>query len=73
MMTSEKQVAVASTESRIDPDPGGARLAPIWDGILHEFRNHLTGLLAVAGGITDRIFTAIMEKAIGRYIDYVRH
>jgi ABC-type nitrate/sulfonate/bicarbonate transport system permease component len=31
------------------------------------------GLLAVAGGITDRIFTAIMEKAIGRYIDYVRH
>lgn len=31
------------------------------------------GLLAVAGGITDRIFNAIMEKAIGRYIDYVRH
>jgi hypothetical protein len=51
MMTSEKQVAVASTESRIVPDPGGARLAPIWDGILHEFRNHLTGLLAVAGEI----------------------
>ncbi len=27
------------------------RLAPIWDGILREFRNHLTVLLATAGEI----------------------
>jgi hypothetical protein len=49
MMTSETQVAVAPAESPIVPDLELARLAPIWDGILHEFRNHLTGLLAAAG------------------------
>ncbi len=51
MMTSETQVAVASAESQIVPDPELARLAPIWDGILHEFRNHLIGLLGVANEI----------------------
>ena len=51
MMTSETQVAVASAESQIVPDLELARLAPIWDGILHEFRNHLIGLLAVADAI----------------------
>jgi hypothetical protein len=69
MMTSETQVAVASAESQIVPDLELARLAPIWDGILHEFRNHLTGLLAVADEIRaiapaapgDAIATALAE------------
>jgi hypothetical protein len=51
MMTSETQVAVARTDSEVATDPEPARLPPVWDGILHEFRNHLTVLLAVAGEI----------------------
>jgi hypothetical protein len=69
MMTSETQVAVASAESQIVPDLELVRLAPIWEGILHEFRNHLTGLLAVADEILaiapaaagDAIATALAE------------
>lgn len=51
MMTSETQVAVARADSPILTDPDPVPLAPIWDGILREFRNHLTVLLAVAGEI----------------------
>jgi hypothetical protein len=51
MMTSETQVAVARADSPLMTDPDQVPPAPIWDGILHEFRNHLTVLLAVAGEI----------------------
>jgi hypothetical protein len=51
MMTSETQVAVARTDSPLVSDPHPVPPAPIWDGILREFRNHLTMLLAVAGEI----------------------
>ena len=51
MMTSEMQVAVARADSPAMRDPHSVPLVPIWDGILGEFRNHLTVLLAVAGEI----------------------
>jgi hypothetical protein len=51
MMTSETQVAVARADSPRVSDPNPVPRAPIWDGILREFRNHLTMLLAVAGEI----------------------
>jgi len=51
MMTSETQVAVARADSPLMTDPESGPSAPIWDGILGEFRNHLTVLLAVAGEI----------------------
>jgi hypothetical protein len=51
MMTSETQVAVARADSPVMTGPDPVPLAPIWDGILGEFRNHLTVLLAVAGEI----------------------
>jgi hypothetical protein len=50
-MTSEPQVAVARHESGVEADPELVRLVPVWDGILHEFRNHLTVLLAAANEI----------------------
>jgi len=50
-MTSEPQVAVARHDSGVDADPELVRLVPVWDGILHEFRNHLTVLLAAANEI----------------------
>ena len=50
-MTSEPQVAVARHETGIEADPELVRLVPVWDGILHEFRNHLTVLLAAANEI----------------------
>lgn len=51
MMTSESQVAVARHESGVEVDPELVRLVPVWDGVLHEFRNHLTVLLAAANEI----------------------
>jgi hypothetical protein len=51
MMTRESQVAVARRDSEIDTDLETGRLAPVWDGILREFRNHLTVLLAAASEI----------------------
>jgi hypothetical protein len=51
MMTSETQVVVAQADSPLMSEPGPVPPAPIWDGILREFRNHLTMLLAVAGEI----------------------
>ena len=50
-MTSEPQVAVARHESGVEADPELVRFVPVWDGILHEFRNHLTVLLAAANEI----------------------
>jgi hypothetical protein len=50
-MTSETRVAVAWHDSGVDVDPELSRIVPVWDGILHEFRNHLTVLLAAADGI----------------------
>jgi len=50
-MTSEPQVAVARHDSGVEADPQLVRLVPVWDGILHEFRNHLTVLLAAANEI----------------------
>jgi hypothetical protein len=50
-MTSEPQVAVARHDSGLEADPELVRLVPAWDGILHEFRNHLTVLLAAANEI----------------------
>jgi hypothetical protein len=50
-MTSEPQFAVARHESGVEADPELVRLVPVWDGILHEFRNHLTVLLAAANEI----------------------
>jgi hypothetical protein len=51
MMTSETQVVVARADSPIMSDHAPVPPAPIWDGVLREFRNHLTMLLAVAGEI----------------------
>ncbi len=48
MMTSEGPTAVARHEMRGDRDGQLHRLVPAWNGILHEFRNHLTVLLAAA-------------------------
>jgi hypothetical protein len=50
-MTSEHRVAVARHETGVEADPELVRLVPVWDGILHEFRNHLTVLLAAANEI----------------------
>ena len=50
-MTSEPQIAVARHDSGVEADPQLVRLVPVWDGILHEFRNHLTVLLAAANEI----------------------
>ena len=50
-MTSEPQVAVARHETGVEADPALGRLVSAWDGILHEFRNHLTVLLAAANEI----------------------
>jgi hypothetical protein len=61
MMTSETQVAVARAESPLMSDPDPVPPAPIWDGMLREFRNHLTMLLAVAGEIR----TAAPAIAVG--------
>jgi hypothetical protein len=51
MMTSKTQVAVARADSPLMSDRDPVPPAPIWDGILREFRNQLTMLLAVAGEI----------------------
>jgi hypothetical protein len=48
MMTSEGPTAVARQEIGGDRDDEMHRLVPAWTGILHEFRNHLTVLLAAA-------------------------
>jgi hypothetical protein len=50
-MTREPQLAVARHDSGVEADPELIRLVPVWDGILHEFRNHLTVLLAAANEI----------------------
>ena len=50
-MTSETQVAVARADSPLMSDPDPVPPVPVWDGILREFRNHLTMLLAAAGEI----------------------
>ena len=50
-MTSDHRVAVARHETGVEADPELVRLVPVWDGILHEFRNHLTVLLAAANEI----------------------
>src|SRR5580693_9200797 len=50
-MTSETRLAVARHDSGVDTDPELSRMVPVWNGILHEFRNHLTVLLAAADEI----------------------
>jgi hypothetical protein len=50
-MTSEPQVAVARHDSGVEADPKLVRLGPVWNGILYEFRNHLSVLLAAANEI----------------------
>jgi hypothetical protein len=50
-MTRESQIAVARHESGFEAEPELMRLVPVWEGILHEFRNHLTVLLAAANEI----------------------
>src|SRR5579863_8378356 len=66
-MTSEPQVAVARHESGVEADPELVRFVPVWDGILHEFRNHLTVLLAAAGEIraaTESVGTRQISAAL---------
>ena len=48
MLTSRAYNSVARYDSRNDGAPELFGLAPVWDGVLHEFRNHLTVLLAAA-------------------------
>jgi signal transduction histidine kinase len=48
MMTTERPTAVARLESRLDREAQPHRLVSAWNGILHEFRNHLTVVLAAA-------------------------
>jgi len=60
-MTSEPQLAVARHDSGVDADPELSRMVPVWNGILHEFRNHLTVLLAAA----DEIRVAVPQIGAG--------
>jgi hypothetical protein len=60
-MTSETRLAVARHDSGVDTDPELSRMVPVWNGILHEFRNHLTVLLAAA----DEIRVAIPQIGAG--------
>jgi hypothetical protein len=48
MLTSRAHNSVARYDSRNDAAPELFGLTPVWDGVLHEFRNHLTVLLATA-------------------------
>jgi hypothetical protein len=48
MMTSETPMAVARHETPAGAGLEPLRVVPVWNGILHEFRNHLTVLLAAA-------------------------
>ncbi len=48
MLTSRAYNSVARYDSRNDGAPELFGLVPVWDGVLHEFRNHLTVLLAAA-------------------------
>jgi hypothetical protein len=48
MLTSRAHNSVARYDSRNDAAPELFGLAPVWNGVLHEFRNHLTVLLAAA-------------------------
>jgi hypothetical protein len=48
MLTSRAYNSVARYDSRNDGASELFGLAPVWDGVLHEFRNHLTVLLAAA-------------------------
>lgn len=48
MLTNRAPSSVARYESPLEPAPELLRLVPVWNGILHEFRNHLTVLLAAA-------------------------
>lgn len=48
IMTSEATAPVAPQKSRTSTDLELVRFMPIWNGILHEFRNQLTVLLAAA-------------------------
>jgi hypothetical protein len=47
-MTTEAPTSVAPQNSRTNADLELVQFMPIWNGILHEFRNHLTVLLAAA-------------------------
>jgi hypothetical protein len=48
IMTTEVPTSVAPQNSGPNPDLELVHFMPIWNGILHEFRNHLTVLLAAA-------------------------
>jgi hypothetical protein len=47
-MTREASIAVARQNPRGEASSELVRFVPIWNGILHEFRNHLTVVLAAA-------------------------
>jgi hypothetical protein len=76
MLTSRAHNSVARYDSRNDTAPELVGLAPVWDGVLHEFRNHLTVLLAAtteirAGSLSNskaEIAGALSEseRSIGR-------
>jgi hypothetical protein len=48
MLTNRVPNSVARYDSPVEPEAELTRLVPVWNGILHEFRNHLTVLLAAA-------------------------
>jgi hypothetical protein len=48
MLTTNTSSSVARYDSGKERDPDLIRLVPVWNGVLHEFRNHLTVLLAAA-------------------------
>jgi hypothetical protein len=48
MLTNRVPNSVARYDSPVEPEAELSRLVPVWNGILHEFRNHLTVLLAAA-------------------------
>jgi hypothetical protein len=48
MLTDRVPSSVARYNPPVEREPELFRLVPVWNGILHEFRNHLTVLLAAA-------------------------
>jgi len=62
MLTNRAPSSVARYDSPVEPAPELLRLVPVWNGILHEFRNHLTVLLAAATEVRAAIAPAVTAE-----------
>jgi hypothetical protein len=62
MLTTSAPSSVARYDPGKDHDPELIRLVPVWNGILHEFRNHLTVLLAAATEVRAAVTPALARE-----------